>query len=98
VIASPAVAQVTVRLYGAYSEMAGARKLTIDGATIADVLDTLPSKLPGLRERIRDEHGRIRDHLNVFRNEDEIRRLEGDRTTLSDGDIVHLIPAMSGGL
>jgi MoaD family protein len=91
------VATVTVRLYGAYSEMAGARKLTIDGTTIGDVLDTLPDKLPGLRERIRDEQGRIRDHLNVFRNEDEIRRLEGDRTALRDGDIVHLIPAMSGG-
>ena len=91
------MAQVTVRLYGAYSQMAGARKLTLDGATVGDVLDTLPSKLPGLRERIRDEQGRIRDHLNIFRNEDEIRRLEGDKTTLRDGDIVHLIPAMSGG-
>lgn len=96
-IASPAVATVTVRLYGAYSQMAGARKLAIDGATIGDVLDGLPAKLPGLRERIRDEQGRIRDHLNVFRNEEEIRRLDGDKTTLRDGDIVHLIPAMSGG-
>ena len=96
-IASPSVASVTVRLYGAYRDMAGANKLTLDSATIADVLDTLPSKLPGLRERIRDEQGRIRDHLNVFRNEDEIRRLDGDRTALRDGDIVHLIPAMSGG-
>ncbi len=92
------MATVTVRLYGAYRDMAGARKLTIDGMTVADVLDTLPSLLPGLRERIRDEQGRIRDHLNVFRNEDEIRRLDGDRTTLRDGDTVHLIPAMSGGL
>ena len=91
------MATVTVRLYGAYGEMAGARKMTIDATTVGDVLDTLPARLPGLRERIRDEQGRIRDHLNVFRNEDEIRRLEGDRTTLRDGDIVHLIPAMSGG-
>ena len=93
----PAVATVTVRLYGAYSEMAGARKLTLDGTTIVEVLDTLPAKLPGLRERIKDEQGRIRDHLNVFRNEEEIRRLEGEKTALHDGDIVHLIPAMSGG-
>ena len=92
------MATITVRLYGAYSEMAGARRLTVEGATVGEILDGLPAHLPGLRERIRDEQGRLRDHLNVFRNEDEIRRLEGDRTTLRDGDIVHLIPAMSGGL
>lgn len=91
------MANVTVRLYGAYADMAGARKTQLDGATVGEILDTLPGKLPGLRERIRDEQGRIRDHLNVFRNDEEIRRLEGDRTTLRDGDIVHLIPAMSGG-
>ncbi len=95
---SPTVATVTVRLYGAYSEMAGARKLALDGTTVGDVLDRLPDHLPGLRERIRDEQGHIRLHLNVFRNEDEIGRLEGEKTTLRDGDIVHLIPAMSGGL
>lgn len=95
-VRSETVATVTVRLYGAYSEMAGARKLTIDGSTVGDVLDTLPSKLPGLRERIRDEHGRVREHLNVFHNDEEVDAAR-EADALRDGDTVHLIPAMSGG-
>jgi molybdopterin synthase sulfur carrier subunit len=92
------VATVTVRLHGVYSDFAcGARKVAIEAATVGEALDALPTKLPGLRERIRDEQGRLRDHMNVFRNDEEIRRLDGDSTELHDGDIVHLIPAMSGG-
>ena len=97
-LASPIVATVTVRLHGAFSDMAGgARKVTVRAATVGEALDALPAAAPGLRERIRDEQGRIRDHLNVFHNEEEIRRLQGETTALRDGDTVHLVPAMSGG-
>lgn len=92
------MATVTVRLHGAFSDLAGgARKVVVEGATVGDVLDALPARLPGLRERLRDEQGRIREHLNVFRNEEEIRRTGGERTSCEDGDVVHLMPAMSGG-
>jgi molybdopterin converting factor small subunit len=92
------VATVTVRLHGAYSDFAGGtRKVTLEAATVGEALDRLPTSLPGLRERIRDEQGRIREHLNVFHNEDEIDRPDGERVSLRDGDTVHLIPAMSGG-
>ena len=49
------------------------------------------------RERLRDESGRLREHLNVFHNEEEIRRLQGEATPLRDGDTVHVMPAVSGG-
>ncbi len=92
------MASVTVRLHGAFSDMAGgARRVAVDARTVGDALDRLPAELPGLRERIRDEHGRIRDHLKVFRNEDEIASAAGEATPLRDGDVVHLVPAMSGG-
>ena len=86
-----------MRLHGAFSEMAGARKVTLEARTVGEVLDALPTRLPGLRERIRDEQGHIRHHLNVFHNQEEIRRLQGETTPLRDGDVVTLVPAMSGG-
>ena len=93
------MATVTVRLHGAYSDFAGgARKVTIEAATVGEALDALPRTVPGLRERIRDEQGRIRVHLNVFHNEEEIRGTEGESASLRDGDTVHLVPAMSGGV
>jgi molybdopterin converting factor small subunit len=92
------VATVTVRLHGAYSDFAGGRrKVTVEAATVGEALDALPRAVPGLRERIRDEQGRIRVHLNVFHNEEEIDGPGGESSSLRDGDTVHLVPAMSGG-
>ena len=71
--------------------------MKIEAATVGEALDALPRSHPGLRERLRDERGRIREHLNVFHNEEEIRRLQGEATPLRDGDVVHVMPAVSGG-
>jgi len=46
---------------------------------------------------MRDEHGRLRAHLSLFVNEEDARFLGGEDATLADGDIVHVIPALSGG-
>lgn len=89
---------VTVRLYGAYSEFAdGARESQVEGGTLREVLDALVAVHPSLRERVRDEHGRLREHLSVFVNKDDVRALQGESTPVRDGDVVHLIPAVSGG-
>ena len=91
-------AHVTVLLHGAYREFAGGRgKATVEAESVGEALERLVEQLPSLRERVRDEHGRLREHLTVFANDEEIRRLDGERTSLREGDVVHLIPAISGG-
>lgn len=89
---------VTILLHGAYREFAGGRgKTVVEAESVGEALERLVEQLPALRERVRDEHGRLREHLTVFANEEEIRRLDGERTSLREGDVVHLIPAISGG-
>ena len=90
--------QVTVKLHGAFSEFAGGtRSATVDASDIAGALSGLVTRYPSLAERLRDEHGKMREHLSVFANEEEIRYLDGERSALRDGDTVHLVPAVSGG-
>ena len=92
------MAKVTVRLHGAFSEFAGgARSAKVEATDVAGALAALVKTYPSLAERIRDEHGKMREHLSVFANEEEIRYLDGERTALGDGDTVHLVPAVSGG-
>ena len=92
------VAKVTVKLHGAYSEFAGgARSATVDAADVGGALAALVERYPSLAERLRDEHGNIREHLSIFANEEEIRYLDGERSALREGDTVHLVPAVSGG-
>jgi molybdopterin converting factor small subunit len=44
-----------------------------------------------------DETGTLRRHLNVFVNSDNVRDLDGVNTTLKAGDVVTILPAVSGG-
>lgn len=92
------MAAVTVRLYGAFSEFAGGvRRSAVEASSVGTALDAVATRFPQLRERLRDEHGRLREHVNVFANADEMRALDDERTALRDGDVVHIIPAVSGG-
>ncbi len=65
-----------------------------DGATIRDVLADLDRQFPGLRFRVVDEQGQLRQHMRVFVNEDVVRDLD---FALSPGDDVTLMQGLSGG-
>lgn len=92
------MAHVTVKLHGAFSEFAGgARSAAVDAIDVGSALAGLVDRHPSLAERLRDEHGRMREHVTIFANDEEIRYLDGERTALRDGDTIHVVPAVSGG-
>jgi sulfur-carrier protein len=83
-----------VRLRAPLSELAGGkRELEVEGATVGDVLRSLEREHPDLEGWVLDEHGRIREHINVFVNRDHGR--EG--TVVGEEDRLHILPAISGG-
>ena len=89
---------VRMLLHGAYRGFAGgARELSLDAGTIREALDGLVRTHPSLTERLRDEHGKLRPHLALFINDDDARLLGWEDARLRDGDVLHVIPAMSGG-
>jgi molybdopterin converting factor small subunit len=65
-----------------------------DGATVAEVLADLDRQFPGLRFRVVDEQGRLRQHMKVFVGEDAVRDLD---TAVADGTEITLMQALSGG-
>jgi molybdopterin synthase sulfur carrier subunit len=89
---------VKVLLHGAWRGLAaGAKEVRLDASTLREALDTLAVMHPSLAERLRDEHGRLRPHLALFVNEEDARLLGWEDAPLRDGDVVHVIPALSGG-
>ncbi len=89
---------VRMLLHGAYRGFAGgAREVTLEAGTIREALAGLVSAHPSLTERLHDERGKLRPHLALFINEEDARLLGWEDAPLRDGDIVHVIPAMSGG-
>jgi sulfur-carrier protein len=83
-----------VRLRAPLSELAGGkRELEVEGTTVADVLKALEREHPDVKGWILDEHGAIREHINVFVNKEYGR----EDTAVVDTDCLHVLPAISGG-
>jgi sulfur-carrier protein len=83
-----------VRLRAPLSELAGGkRELELEGATVGEVLQALERAHPDVKGWILDEHGAIRDHINVFVNKDYGR----EDTAVGAQDRLHVLPAISGG-
>jgi len=73
---------------------AGERVLEAEGATVAELLADLDRRHPGLRFRLVDEQGRLREHIRVFADTRSVRDLA---TPLAGVHTVHVIGALSGG-
>ena len=76
---------------------AGRPRVEAWGFNVATVIEDLEARFPGLKEQLCQGDGRIKHHINVFVNGQEIRSLQGQETSLHDGDEVAFIPAMAGG-
>ncbi len=89
---------VTVRIPTPLQRLTnGQGEVACEGKTVTELLGDLERRHPGIKERICDEKGQLRRFVNVFVNEEDIRFLQGDQTTINDGDEVSIIPAIAGG-
>jgi molybdopterin converting factor small subunit len=89
---------VTIEIPTAFRRFTeGAPKVECSAATVAEALDGLTAKFPALNQHVRDSQGQIRQFLNVYLNEEDIRFLNGESSALKDGDRVLLVPSIAGG-
>jgi len=64
---------------------------------VADALTALWTLYPGIRDRVADEQGQLRQHINIFVGREHIRYTGGLATPLSEESEVSIVPAVSGG-
>ena len=83
-----------VRVPTALRGLAGGQAVVeAQGETVRAVV----SGIDGIRQRVLDDQGRVRVHVNLFVNGAHIRELDGLDTAVGDGDEVVILPAVSGG-
>lgn len=75
----------------------GESEVSAEGATLAEVLDSLEASYAGIRGRILDEDGKLRRFVNVYVDNDDVRFLSDLATPTPDGTQVSVIPAVAGG-
>ena len=89
---------ITIHVLGALrTYCGGAAQLSSSARTVRAVLEDLEQSQLALYRNVCDETGTVRRHLNVFVNADNVRDLDGIDTTLTPGDVVTFLPAVSGG-
>jgi len=89
--------ETTVRIPAPLRTLTGGKdEVTAAGATVAELIDELDKKHPGIKDRLVDEKG-VRRFVNIYVGEEDVRFLEGLKTTLRDGDKVSIVPAIAGG-
>ena len=73
-------------------------EVSAEGETISDIINNLESQFNGIKDRICEESGAPRRFINIYVNEEDIRFLQGEKTTVKDGDEISIIPAIAGGI
>lgn len=73
-------------------------EVTAEGKTISDIINDLENQFNGIKDRICEENGSPRRFINIYINEEDIRFLEGEMTSVKDGDEISIIPAIAGGI
>jgi len=89
---------VTVRVPPVFRTMtSGQSQLQLDGATVADVLDSLESTHPGFKDKLLDGDGKLVRYVNLFVDDDDVRFMDGLATPVPDGGTLSIMQAVAGG-
>ncbi|MBS1609758.1 MAG: MoaD/ThiS family protein [Bacteroidetes bacterium] len=72
-------------------------KLTINAASIQDIVNDLSFNYPDLKRHLLDEQGKIRSFVNVFVGDDDIRDLQNENTAVKEDSVISIVPAIAGG-
>jgi molybdopterin converting factor small subunit len=75
----------------------GRAELRVTAADVRTALGEIESRYPSLYRSVCDETGAVRRHVNLFVNADNTRDFEGMATRLVAGDVLTILPAISGG-
>ena len=91
---------VTIHIPGALREFTAGRgtvEIAFSRGTVADALSALWMIYPGVRDRIVNEQGQVRQHINIFVGNENIRYTGGLASPLLEGSEISVVPAVSGG-
>ena len=70
----------------------------VDGATVGELLTDLTTRHSGLRKHLYTDEGRLRNFVNVYLNDEDIRYLQKEQTPVKPGDTLSIVPSVAGGV
>jgi molybdopterin synthase sulfur carrier subunit len=71
--------------------------VTVEAADLGSAIDALDKRYPGFRDRLLDDKGQLRQFVNVYLNDDDVRLGEGLKAKVAERDEISIVPAVAGG-
>ncbi len=89
---------VTITIPTALRQYAeGQASATLEADTVGALLRALVELHPALARHLFNEQGKLRNFVNVYVGDEDIRYLDGEDTALRGGETVSIVPAIAGG-
>jgi len=89
---------VTVRIPTPLRKLTdGQDKVSVDGDTLRAIIEKLEDEFPGIKARVCDNNGEIRNFVNLYVDGEDVRFEAGLDTPTSSGSEVSIVPAVAGG-
>lgn len=89
----------------AHFRIPGPLRRLSDGHTTVDVQATnlvgaivaLDAQYPGFKDRLLDENGELRQFVNIYLNDEDVRLGPGLSAPVDEEDEISIVPAVAGG-
>ena len=79
------------------SSTGGAKEVGAAGSNVGEVLRSHAEGHPATQTQLFGEGGDLNRYVNVYLNDEDVRVLDGLDTTVEEGDVLVILPAMAGG-
>jgi len=76
---------------------AGQTELEVEATTAGEALNQLTTTHAELRRHLFNDQNTLRNFVNVYVNDEDIRHLDGPNTPVKEGDTILIVPSIAGG-
>jgi len=75
----------------------GQMTVAVEATDLTSAIAALDASYPGFKGRLLDESGELRQFVNVYLNDEDVRLGAGLNTKVSEKDEISIVPAVAGG-
>jgi adenylyltransferase/sulfurtransferase len=76
---------------------AGESEIQVDAQTAGEALNKLTAAHSELRRHLFNDQNALRNFVNIYVNDEDIRHVNGPDTPVKDGDTILIVPSIAGG-
>jgi molybdopterin synthase sulfur carrier subunit len=71
--------------------------VAVEASDLGSAIEALDARFPGFRDRLLDDKGELRQFVNVYLNDEDVRLGSGLKAKVTEKDEISIVPAVAGG-